>query len=307
MKIRQLFLLSALSLPLALAACDSGDSADDLGADATGDGGDGDGDATGDGDAEAGTETGDPGPLDSDEDGLTDEEEAELGTDPFNKDTDQDNYWDSWELIEGTDPLDYDSRIYTGFWPYNPDKDLLEQGTWATTGKQVGKLFPRQEFIDHHGDSVDIYDFANSAYNQTMEPAYFIFDLSAAWCGPCHNVASWISGVDDANTSWIQDLYPTVREKVHSLRIWWITFVVEDPSGGAPTIADAQSWFGVHHDNYIPILVDSTQEVESKFLAGSFPHFFLLDPTMHIEYYPAPADQTDNDPYPAVGKVDKYL
>jgi hypothetical protein len=133
---------------MSLAGCDKGDADDGTvdDGDTTGDG-DGDGDATEE-------ETGDPGLLDDDEDGLTNDEEAELGTDPNKKDTDGDNYWDSWEITEGTDPLDYDSRIYTGFWPYNPNKDELEQGTWATAGKQVDKLFPRLLHLRHLGPVV---------------------------------------------------------------------------------------------------------------------------------------------------------
>ncbi|PRQ06830.1 TlpA family protein disulfide reductase [Enhygromyxa salina] len=301
MKTTRLILLSTLLLS-PLAGCDGGTDDNGVNEGET-DSGDGDGD----GDTETETETGEPEPLDDDEDGLTNEEEAELGTDPKKKDTDGDNYWDPWELAEGTDPLDYDSRIYTGFWPYNPNKDELVQGTWATTGKQVGKPFPRQSFLDQHGDYVDVYDFANFTVNQAMTPAFFIFDISAQWCGPCHNVANWIKGVDDANTTWIQELYPTVREKVHSLRIWWVTFIVQDQAGGAPTLADAQSWFTVHKDNYIPILVDETQQVQDTFLGNAFPHFFLLDPTLAIEYFPPPGGGTNEDPYPAVGLVDTLL
>jgi hypothetical protein len=275
-------------------------------ADTSGGDGDGDGDSTpGDGDGE-------PGPVDTDGDGLTDEEEGMLGTDPLRKDTDADNYWDSWELIEGTDPLDPASRIYTGYWPYNPNKDTLEQGTWDTASTSKGSYFPRDAFIDHHGDYVDLYDFAhfvnpNTEQNPDGRESYFIYDLSAQWCGPCHNVANWIAGVDDQNTSWIQDLYPTVRDKVHSLRIWWITFVVENSSGGPPTMADCTTWFQAHHDNYIPILADETQQVRDRFLGPAFPHFFLLNPDMTIEYFPPASGGSDTDPYPAVGLVDEFL
>lgn len=308
MKTSRLLLISTFLLPLSLAACDGdapGVTNTDDGMDDT-DTGDGD---TGDGDGDTGdTESDpDPGPLDADEDGLTDDEEAELGTDPNKKDTDGDNYWDLWEINEGTDPLDYESRIYTGFWPYNPDKDALEQGTWGNTGTKKGDPFPRQAFLDQHGDYVDLYDFTNFTVNTTNEPAYFIFDISAQWCGPCHNVARWISGDDAADIAWIQEAYPTVRDKVHSLRIWWMTFLVQDQAGGPPTIADVESWFSIHKDNYIPLLVDEDQEVQAGFLGPAFPHFFLLNPTLQIEYFPPSNAGTNEDPYPAVGLVDTYL
>jgi hypothetical protein len=297
----------ALALPLSLAGCDKGDDVDAGMADDT-DSGDGDGDGSEDpGDGDPGDGDGDPGPLDTDQDGLTDEEEGELGTDPTRRDTDGDNYWDSWELIEGTDPLDVASRIYVGFWPYNPNKDDLEQGSWDTASTIVGRPFPRHSLLDNHGDTVDLYDFSNFTSNDTGEPAYLIFDLSAQWCGPCHNVAEWMSGVDDQNTGWIQTTYPTVRDKVHGLRIWWITFVVENSQGGPPTMADTTTWFSAHQDPYIPIVADETQQVRDRFLGPAYPHFFLLDPEMKIEYFPPPSGGTDTDPYPAVGLVDEYL
>jgi hypothetical protein len=304
MQIHRLLTLGTLVLPLALAGCDK-EGTSDTGADDesdSGDGGDGDGDASGDGDGD-----GDPGPLDTDQDGLTDEEEAEIGTDPELKDTDADTYWDSWEVIEGTDPLDPGNRIYTGYWPYNPNKEELEQGSWETASTVIGYPFPRHSFLDHHGDYVDIYDFTNYQLTPEHEPAYFIFDLSAQWCGPCHNVANWMSGVDDQNTGWIQTAYPTVREKVHNLRIWWITFVVENSMGGPPTQADATTWYTTHMDPWIPIMVDETQQVRDRFLGPAYPHFFLLDPELKIEYFPPANAGTNEDPYPAVGLVDKFL
>jgi hypothetical protein len=300
--LRTRFLVAPVLLSLVAFGCDdpdpSGDEVDDEAEADTEDDGEED---------ETEGDTTDGGPVDSDQDGLTDEEEAEIGTDPLKKDTDADNYWDLWEINEGTDPLDVDSRIYTGYWPYNPDKDSLEQGSWATASKQVGTPFPRAEFLDHHGDMVDLYDFTNFTVNANMEPAWFIFDLSAQWCGPCHNVANWIAGVDSPDTSWIQMLYPTVREKVHGLRIWWITFIVENAQGGPPTASDATTWYGAHHDNYIPIMVDAEQQMWPNYGSNAFPHFFLLDPLMRIEYFPGPADGTDTNPYPAVGLVDTQL
>jgi hypothetical protein len=285
--------------------CDSGEDPSDSAADA-----DAEADGTGEGEeSESGEGDTDEPPADADGDGLTDEEEAELGTNPLDPDTDHDNYWDPWELTEGTDPLDPESRIYEGSWPYNPNKDELEQGSWATASKIVGRPFPRAEFLDHHGDMVDLYDFTNFplAYGYDQPLAYFIFDLSAQWCGPCHNVANWIAGVESADTAWIQDIYPSVRDKVHSLRIWWVTFIVENSSGGPPTSADATSWFQIHHDNYIPIMVDANQQMWPSYGSNAFPHFFLLDPELKIEYFPAATDATNANPYPAVGMVEQYL
>ena len=253
---------------------------------------------------EAGGEEGPAEDPDSDEDGLSDAEEAELGTDPNLKDTDSDNYWDSWEVTEGTDPLDPASRIYQGSWPYNPNKDELEAGTVSTATTEKGSLFPRQAFVDNHGDYVDIYDFSEFT-NADGDLAFMIVDMSAMWCGPCHNMADWIAGVDNNDTAGLQQSYPTVREKVHDLRIWWLTFVVEAADGSPPTLGDAQSWYASHQDPYIPILADENVDILPIYNGGQFPFFFLLDPYMAIEDWriPGPSD----NPFYALFLVDQYL
>jgi hypothetical protein len=290
-----------LSSALALAACDSGEGSDD-GQLAETSSGDGDGDTS---DSNAGDGDGDePAPVDSDEDGLTDDEEAELGTDPLDKDTDDDNYWDSWEIIEGTDPLSLDSRIYTGFWPYNPSKDALPQGTWAAANTEAGSQFPRQSFLDQHGDSVDIYDFGNFT-NPNGEITYLLIDQSAQWCGPCHIMAEWIAGVDNSDTAPLQQMYPSVREKIHTLRIWWITIIAENSGGGPPSLSDAQSWATTHHDPYIPVLVDDTQQVRDVYNGGQFPWFFLISPSLAIEFWKIPGP--NDNAHPALWMVQAFL
>ena len=285
---------------LAPLACDDGGGGDaDTGADDVGTTGD-----TGEGED---TDTGGEGMSDpdSDGDGLTDSQEAELGTDPNAKDTDADNYWDSWEVTEGTDPLDPESRIYTGYWPYNPDKDALVQGTWAQANTTVGSPFARQTYLDQHGDEVDIYDFANFTNNESGEPSFIIVDMSAQWCGPCHNMAEWISGVDNSDTLPYQQVYPSLRDKVHSLRVWWITIIVEDANGGPPTVGDTSSWAQAHQDAYIPVLADETQQIRDTYNAGQYPFVFLVDPAMALYFWEVP--QQGGTPQPALWAVQQYL
>lgn len=267
------------------------------------------GEPVADGDTSADTDTGETGDgvddTDSDQDGLTDLEEAELGTDPNDKDTDDDNYWDSWEVLEGTDPLDLDSRIYTGWWPYNPAKDELPQGSWDTASTTPGAQFPRDAFYDRHGELVDIYDFANFTINSTGEPAYFIFDVSAQWCGPCHAMAYWLGGVISDDTQGLRDAYPTIPDKVHDLRVWWVTFIVEGGDGSPPDLGDPQVWFEAHPDNYIPVFADVDQRVLQNFSGGFFPFVFLVDPTLAIVSWDD--DLNAGNPYYAFDFVEHEL
>ena len=300
MKTTQLLAVASFSTLLVCGGCDKTvDTPDDPNADVGSD----DDATTGDGDEDV-TETGPPIDDDADDDGLTDAEEAELGTDPNNKDTDGDTYWDSWEVIEGTDPLDFENRIYQGFWPYNPTKDDLVQGNWGTADAANGTQFPRVNFTDNYGDSIDVYDFGEYS-NANDELAFMIVDMSAQWCGPCHNMADWIAGVDNDNTAGLQQGYPTVRQKVHDLRIWWLTIIVEDSGGNPPTVADAQMWYNLHQDEYIPVMVDESQQVRNVYNGGQYPFFFLLDPFMAIEYWGLPAP--GENPFMALFFVEQYL
>ncbi|PRQ08073.1 hypothetical protein ENSA7_22270 [Enhygromyxa salina] len=257
-------------------------------------------------DTSSDTTGGPAGPSDADQDGLTDEQEAEHGTDPHNVDTDADGYWDSWELTEGTDPLDYDSRIYTGFWPYNPDKDALDPGSWDAAGIDVGARVPREAFLDRHGELVDLYDFTNYV-NADDQRAYVMFDLSAQWCGPCHAVADWLWGEYEFALGYFDPYYPTVREKVARRRVWWITFLVQNNDGEPAAWADVAVWYDQHPDDKIPLLVDPDGLIFSHYRGSGFPHFMLIGPEMLVKYRPGPDDQTSSNPYPPVGVVDEYL
>ena len=239
-------------------------------------------------------------PPDSDGDGLDDDEEAMYGTDPFDKDSDDDTYWDSWEIIEGTDPLDYESRIYTGFWPYNPHKGELEQGDWADAERLAGTPMVRAALLDQYNEWVDYYDLGGTDLFQ-------IVDICAIWCGPCHNVASWHVGDINASNQWIEDTYPTVRDKIHDQKVMFITVLTQDNAGGETTLADLETWATDYPDALVPTLNDPEQQIDAHYNGSAYPTFFIVSPDMKIEYFPASGDSTSDDPYPALGLVENEL
>lgn len=112
--------------------------------------------------------------ADTDGDGLLDGEEYDLGTSGTEVDTDGDGYRDSDEITEGSDPTDASSLIYTGGWPYNAEKDAVDDPGWDGKARE-GKQFPRFVGVDQYGEEVDIYDYA------MQEGKPVVIDLSAEW------------------------------------------------------------------------------------------------------------------------------
>lgn len=253
-------LVLSISLGLALAAC--GEKDDD----------DADDDADGDGLSASEEEDlgSDPDNADSDGDGLDDGVEAEMGTDPVMADSDGDTYWDSWEDVEGTDPLDEESRIYEGYWPYQPDKDAFESTDWDDFEADEGQFLPRHVMVDQWGQEVDLHDFAGQG-------KYVMIDVSAIWCGPCNGLASWLTdGRDDYG---YDSTWPEIKELVESQSIYWITVLVQDNNGAVPDLDDIEGWYEDYEDPYVPVFADDEEWIN---IAPAYPSMYLFSPELEL-------------------------
>lgn len=228
----------------------------------------------------------DPLNPDSDGDGLNDGAEQEAGSDPTLADTDGDTYLDAWEVTEGTDPADADSRIYTGYWPYNPDKDLVtDPGMDETPGE--GDTLPRFAYVDQFGEVVDIYDYGNQG-------TYFIVDVSGIWCTWCKQMANLLDG----KTNKLDDYYPEMSvlpELIHSGKLRWVTVLDSDRGGNICDESDIDSWAETYPLEEIAILTDPGFELQSTFNISGYPYFVLVNSDLQIE-----VKGNNNDPYKAV-------
>lgn len=221
---------------------------------------------------EAGT---DPMSEDSDDDGILDSEELEGGMNPVSSDSDEDGYTDAEELQAGTDPTDEESVIYVGGWPYNENKDSIEEPSEDSTPDE-GETLPHFVLQDQFGDMVDIYDFAGQG-----KP--IVIDLSALWCYYCKEMAAWIEGDESDFTGY----WPIVPELVQNGDIYWITVMVQDRSGNAPTLETSEAWYRMYENPLVPVLTDEYQEMLAYFwddLYG-FPSLYMVDENMEFTVY----------------------
>lgn len=244
--------------------------------------GDGDGaeavDSDGDGlsDAEEEALGTDPASADSDGDGLTDKEEAEAGSSPTSADTDGDGYLDPWELAEGTDPNDPDSRIYQGYWPYNPDKDSYSPPSWDDASYTKESALPRFAFVDQFGDYLDIYDLAGQG-----KPVFI--DLSAEWCYYCQEMAKWLEGDSsffDAYDS--EEWYSEIPMAVANGDALWVTVLGENQRGKEPSVSTSENWYDDFTYDPIPVLADESQELVAFINPPGYPTVTLFDENLVI-------------------------
>ena len=275
---------------LSLVACAGGDKdedgltngeEEDLGTDP--ESADSDGDGLDDGEeVELGT---DPLDEDSDDDGLLDGEESDAGTDPLSTDTDGDGYLDPWEIAEGSDPTDGSSWIYTGGWPYNPDKDSISDPGWGGTAAE-GEMVPRFQTVDQYGEVVDLYDFA-------FQGKQIIMDLSGLWCGWCHAMAGWLDGQEDGYVPYFDthfgsyDWYTEIPEMVENDEVYWITVIDGNNNGGNPTEEDVATWYADYPNPYVPILLDDGQNFQDFVNPSGWPSLILVNEDMTIALKPS--------------------
>lgn len=220
-----------------------------------------------------------PADLDSDGDGLTDLEEATHGSDPQVVDSDGDGYGDGDEVVEGHSPTDAEDRIYIGHWPYNPDKDDIEDPGWDST-PAVGAVMPRFRAVDQYGEEVDLYDFAYQGRPIAIE-------VGTRFCTPCKEVAAFYSNNDSSiledDYPWWRDEYADVRRQIEEGEIYWITVLF---SAGTPADAEDTAWWHEQWPNHkIAVLADTELTLKNYLNVGSMPHVLVLDEAMRFLVY----------------------
>ena len=223
----------------------------------------------------------DPENADSDDDGLTDLEESEAGTDPTEPDSDGDGYSDFDELEEGSDPADEDSKIYTGNWPYQADKDSYNAPTsTADTSSSLGELLLRDQLLDQFGDMVDLYDFAGQG-------KYIVIQFSAAWSITCTLLSEAIATNPADGDEW-----GSSPQRVHDEDIFWITILLDNDHGEPPSENDLYDWYSLYPNDYVPVLADNQNgDFYNLYNDGGVPTVLVFDENMKYVAGPTNSDE----------------
>lgn len=209
---------------------------------------------------------------DSDGDGLVDADEGALGTDPFDEDTDDDGYLDSWEVAMGTDPLDSESVIYQGGWPFNPDKDAIDDPGLGDTAVEGGQL-ARFAMTDQFGDTVDVYDFLG-------QDRYVVLELGSRWCSFNPNLALWLLGEQSYFDAYEEQYgWGGIPEAVADGRLYWINVLDSYNDSESPSQAEVEAWYGAFPNPAVPVLLDPNHTFLQYTQSSYWPSLMLVDST----------------------------
>ena len=144
-----------------------------------------------------------------------------------------------------------------------------------------GDLIPRFEAIDQFGESVDLYDFANQG-------KIILLEISAAWCSPCNDLASWLTHNDQTITKnpWWKDQYLPIRDMIKNGEIHLVNIMYEG-SVKKTTITpdDVIEWYKKYPDPHVPVLTDEYRFMHTWVKPTGLPCIFLVDENMQLINY----------------------
>ena len=136
--------------------------------------------------------------------------------------------------------------------------------TWSECNQRVGSHPCDFSLIDQFGDTFTLYDnFAT----------VMVIDFSTMWCSVCKNIAP---DVQD-----FQDEYGPNG-------FLWVTVLIDNATGGEPTLEDIENWADTYGIETSPVLVGSRDMVDLTAQNGypitSWPTLVVIDRDMNLAY-----------------------
>ena len=135
-------------------------------------------------------------------------------------------------------------------WPSIDARWIDYQGAGATVGEPLGGFV----LADQHGDATDFRQFLG---------AVTVIEIGATWCAPCQDFAAEQQVLHEA----LQTDGP----------VWVLTVLVQEASGGPPTVDDAMDWAQAF-DLTVPVLADELQEQQDSWAVTAWPTTLVVAP-----------------------------
>ena len=115
-----------------------------------------------------------------------------------------------------------------------------------------------------------------------------LLELSAAWCSPCSDLASWLTTNDlrIKENPWWKDSYLPIRDLIGSGEVQLINIMFEGKEKKTTaTFEDILSWHSKYPDPNVPILLDEYRIMHSWVKPTGLPCIFLVDENMRLINY----------------------
>ena len=221
-------------------------------------------------------------------------------------DNDRDGYSDAQEIHARTDPNNHKSIIYSGLWPYNINKNKIQDPGFGECPNAVGcectninkcpeqttcqKLFigsycipslgitiPRFKGIDQFGEIVDIYDFANQGKN-------ILIEIGSAGATPSQELSAWRSYLheDVKRRKWWKEKFEKMHEIIDNGEVLWIHVLHLNKQKEAPTASTVSSWYESYSHDNIVILADPEAKLKQWVRPTGMPTIVLLNEKMEL-------------------------
>ena len=218
------------------------------------------------------------------------------------------------EIDKNNSPSKVDTKkinknIYTGGWPFNPNKNLIDNPgfgncpmangcecdndyscpensacTQLFRGKycvpKEGSMIPRFKGFDQFGEEFDLYDLA-------IQGKPILLEIGSSTAKSSQDFSAWRSHQNDDATKqkWWKNKFSRVRDLIDNEEMLWVHIIHLDENKNPATLETARSWYEKYpHDNII-ILSDPEAKMKTWIRPTAYPCLILVDENMDLQVH----------------------